>query len=214
MKKALIFDLDGTLWDSSKEVVDSWNVILSEYENGKYVITLEDMQSAMGLTMLDIGHKLWPTLEDERMLSLLARCMEYENKYLVSNPGKLYPNLIETLEKLKKEYSLFIVSNAQKGYIEAFLEGTDTNKYFDGHLSWGDTQTTKDLTISKIIELYHLDKAIYIGDTHMDEESTHKAKLPFIHAKYGFGFALNPEGVINSFDELPEVAFQLFSLNG
>lgn len=214
MKKAVIFDLDGTLWDSSKEVVDSWNVILSKFKDAKYTITLEDMQSAMGLTMLDIGRKLWPSLDEKEMEEVLLRCMEYENEYLVEHPGKLYPNVCETLEKLKKDYILLIVSNAQKGYIEAFLKGTKTDKYFAGHLCWGDTKTSKDLSILKIIELYGIDKAIYVGDTHMDEISTHKANLPFIHAKYGFGVAEKPEGTANSFAELPSIINHLFSLNG
>lgn len=205
MKKAIIFDLDGTLWDSSQEVVDSWNVILSAYKDGRYVISLEMMQSAMGLTMLDIGRKLWPTLNEKEMSDLLSRCMEYENEYLVEHPGKLYPYVQETLEELKKDYILLIVSNAQKGYIEAFLKGTKTHKYFAGHLCWGDTKTSKDLTILKIIKDFNIDKAVYVGDTHMDEISTKKAGLPFIHAKYGFGVASNPDGVAEDFSSLPSI---------
>ncbi len=210
MKNGIIFDLDGTLWDSSKEVVDSWNEILKTYKNGEYVITLEMMQGAMGLTMLDIGRKLWPTLEEKEMATLLDRCMTYENEYLVSHPGKLYPQLVETLAKLKEKYLLFIVSNAQKGYIEAFLEGTKTNDYFLDHLCWGDTLASKDVTIRKMVEKHKLDKAIYVGDTLGDEISTRKAGLPFVHAAYGFGQAKNPDASLKDFSSLLSIADSIF----
>ena len=210
MKNGIIFDLDGTLWDSSKEVVDSWNEVLKAYKNGEFVITLEMMQGAMGLPMLEIGKKLWPSLEEKEMLSLLDRCMAYENEYLLSHPGKLYPEIPKTLSKLKEKYSLFIVSNAQKGYIEAFLEGTKTEKYFLDHLCWGDTLASKDVTIKKIVEKHSLSKAIYVGDTLGDEIATRKANLFFVHAAYGFGEAKNPDASLKEFSLLPSVADSIF----
>ncbi len=212
MKNGIIFDLDGTLWDSSQQVVDSWNEILKTYEKGKYQITLEDMQGAMGLAMTDIGRKLWPSLEEEKMIPLLQRCMEFENQYLLTHPGTLYPGEEETLRNLSRHYSLFIVSNAQKGYIEAYLSSTGMGRYFQDHLSWGDTKEAKEKTMLLMKEKHHLSKAIYVGDTAMDEIATRKAKLPFVHAAYGFGQAKSPDGAISSLSELEEVAAILLPL--
>ena len=52
-------------------------------------------------------------------------------------------------------------------------------------------------------------KAIYIGDTRGDEVETHEANLPFIHADYGYGVCVRPEGRIASFEELPQIVKQL-----
>ena len=60
MKQGIVFDLDGTLWDSSQEVVSSWNEVLKNYQKGRYLITLEQMKGVMGLPMLELGKKLWP----------------------------------------------------------------------------------------------------------------------------------------------------------
>ena len=46
-------------------------------------------------------------------------------------------------------------------------------------------------------------KAVYIGDTAKDQEAAQTAGIPFIHATYGFGKAIAPEGVIGSLEELP-----------
>lgn len=212
MKNGIIFDLDGTLWDSSQQVVDSWNEVLKTYEKGKYQITLEDMQGAMGLAMTDIGRKLWPSLEEEKMIPLLQRCMEFENQYLLTHPGTLYPGEEEALRNLSRHYPLFIVSNAQKGYIEAYLSSTGMGRYFQDHLSWGDTKEAKEKTMLLMKEKHHLSKAIYVGDTAMDEIATRKAKLPFVHAAYGFGQAKSPDGAISSLPELAEVAAILLPL--
>ena len=47
-------------------------------------------------------------------------------------------------------------------------------------------------------------KAIYIGDTAKDQEAAQVAGIPFIHAAYGFGKTVRPEGVIGALAELPE----------
>ena len=46
-------------------------------------------------------------------------------------------------------------------------------------------------------------KPVYIGDTRRDEEAARIAGIPFIHARYGFGDAERPEGMINDIAELP-----------
>ncbi len=214
MKNGIIFDLDGTLWDSSEEVVASWNEIIKKYKGDKYLITLEMMQGAMGLPMLVLGRKLWPDMPKEEMKKLLILCMEYENKYLLTHPGKLFPMVKETLVELKKEYPLYIVSNAQKGYIEAFLESTNLSELFEDHLCWGDTLSSKDVTMLKLKEKNNLDDAIYVGDTLGDEEATNKAKLHFVHAAYGFGKAKKPEAVLNNFSSLPSITQEIFSKRG
>ena len=214
MKRGIVFDLDGTLWDSSKEVVASWNEVLKNYQNGRYLITLEGMQGAMGLPMLDLGKKLWPSMDEKEILPLLKECMEKENEYLLSHPGKLYPHVKETLEKLHSLYPLYIVSNAQKGYIEAFLKGTDLSCYFDDYLCWGDTLSPKEITMKKLQERNRLDECIYVGDTLGDEISSRKASFFFIHAGYGFGKAKNPDKEMEDFSSLPLLVQEIFSERG
>lgn len=39
MKKSIIFDLDGTLWDSTSCVCAIWNRVLNKYEDISLMIT-------------------------------------------------------------------------------------------------------------------------------------------------------------------------------
>lgn len=208
--KAVLFDLDGTLWDSSEVVAASWNEVTESLEH-PFPVTIEDMKKTMGLTMDKIATTLFsPYLKKEDIPLLQKRCEEAENRYLRSHPGSLFDAVPETLALLSQEYALYIVSNCQKGYIEAFLEGTKLGSYFKGHLCYGDTLTPKGKTIETLLKKEHIEKAVYVGDTNGDMEAAHFASLPFIHASYGFGKVKGEEAKILSFKELPTVLKKFF----
>ena len=56
--QGILFDLDGTLWDSSVQVVEAFNIVLAQQPDINRQITLQDMQSWMGLQMDEIGRRL------------------------------------------------------------------------------------------------------------------------------------------------------------
>ena len=120
MKKGIIFDVDGTLWDSSVQVAQSWQVAAEKLLNGPRPITPDMISRNMGKNMKDFGDALFPDLSPAKRLEVMEACMEYENQYLEDHPGILYPQVAEVLQQLSWKYKLFIVSNCQKGY-NAFL---------------------------------------------------------------------------------------------
>jgi len=206
MKQGIIFDLDGTLWDSAQAVVDSWNVVIDSLPDFHKRITVADMESLMGKTMDDIAFTYFDTVSKERALEILQACMDYENEYLEGVGGILYPNLQEVLEDLSKDYFLAIVSNCQSGYIEAFLKFHKLEQYFDDFECFGNTKQEKDANIRTVVERNHLDKAVYVGDVLGDYLSTTKAGLPFIWACYGFGDVPQAEYKIETLPQLRKVA--------
>lgn len=208
-KFGIIFDLDGTLWDSSDAVTDSWNEALDQIPGNKYHMTNEFMCSLMGKTMTDIAYEFFKDETPERAMELMDICMDYENKYIEMHGGILFPKLRETLEILKKDYFLAIVSNCQDGYIQAFLKYHELGDLFDDFESFGNTKLVKGENIKLVVERNGLQKAVYVGDVMGDYNSTMEAGLPFIHAAYGFGTV--PEGTprITAFEELPEKADSL-----
>ena len=121
MKTGIIFDMDGTLWDSSENVAASWTERLHELGYDRN-ITKQDVMGVMGLTMDRIADIIFSELPSDERMKLLDECCGHENAYLRKNGGVLYPQLEKTLAALKEKYHLYIVSNCQSGYIEAFLE--------------------------------------------------------------------------------------------
>ena len=206
MKKGILFDLDGTLWDSAGAVARSWNTALAALDEFQVRITRCDMMRFMGNLLFDIGRMMLPKhLSNERVQQIVDLCIEYEHAYLRKYGAPLYENLIQTLGELKKDYSLYIVSNCQAGYIEVFLKTSGLSSYFEGHLCPGDTGNSKADNICQVVRDYHLQSPVYVGDTEGDWRAATKAGIPFVFASYGFGHVDNPWKQVDSFRELLDI---------
>ena len=209
MKKGIIFDMDGTLWDSASGVAKSWTRVVNEEHDKERVITTEDIQSVMGKTMDKIAEILFPELEEKERLELIDHCGKDENDYLREHGGELYPQLEETLKVLKENYHLYIVSNCQSGYIEAFLDHYGFGHYFDDIECYGNNLFQKGKNIRLVVERNGLTDAVYVGDIQGDYDATMEAGITFVHAAYGFGTIEQETAKINSFAELPKVAAEI-----
>ena len=49
----IMFDLDGTMWDSAEGVADSWNEVFREADPTLPELTADDVHKVMGMTMKD-----------------------------------------------------------------------------------------------------------------------------------------------------------------
>ncbi|AOM82099.1 HAD family hydrolase [Salisediminibacterium beveridgei] len=183
---SIIFDLDGTLWDSSVSVAKAWNKVIQQFEELNE-ITADDLKAAMGLQADDFSRKLLPAIHDEFRNEVLQKCFVMENQYLASHGGQLYKNVNEMLAGLSKDYQLFIVSNCQEGYIEAFFTYHQVGGYFLDFENSGRTGLSKGENIKILMERNHITNAIYVGDTDGDRKAAQYAEIPFVYAKYGFG---------------------------
>lgn len=204
--KNLIFDLDGTLWDSRATIIKIWNEVLGKHQLIKKALKPEDMDQYMGLLAHDIVKDIIPGISDLQARKILSEIVAEENKTLHLEGGILYDGVKETLKSLADTYSLFIVSNCQDGYIESFLEYYQFNDLFMDFESHGRTQKNKSENIQLLMERNQLspEDTVYIGDTQTDYDSAKSNGLSFIFCTYGFGKLTDPlyEPGINTFPEL------------
>lgn len=187
--KNIIFDLDGTLWDSRSTLIESWNKVLANYNLLEKPLVEEDLTKFMGLLLPDILPTLFPNGKPEDFDSILKEIIAEECQTLSKKGGTIYEKVEHTLEELSKKHNLFIVSNCQDGYIEAFLEFSKFHHFFKDYESAGRTGKNKQENIRLVLERNKLDpnETIYIGDTQTDYEASTANGLNFVFCNYGFG---------------------------
>ena len=186
--ESLIFDIDGTLWDSRALVAEGYNIQLKAEGLERFCVTAEDLLPLFGKVMTEIADVIFAELPPHRRYALMERCMETENRYLHQNPCHIgYPQIREVVEALSKTHRVFIVSNSQCGYPELCMEKLGLTDAICGHLCFGDTGTEKGETIRRLMTRHGITSAVYIGDTQGDLEAAQKAGIPFVFAAYGFG---------------------------
>lgn len=201
--ESLIFDIDGTLWDSRALVAEGYNIQLEKEGLSHLAVNAELFRPLFGKVMTEIADIIYPSIPAPERYALMERCMDTENKYLKANPCRIgYPAVRETMETLSKTHRLFIVSNSQKGYPELCIEKLGLAPFIQGHLCFGDTGTNKGKTIRALMRKYDITDCAYIGDTQGDYEATLEAGVPFIWAAYGFGTPDRFDYKIDSFAEL------------
>lgn len=206
MRDSIIFDLDGTLWNASETVVRAFNDSIQELEFD-INITAQTVRDFSGMKMDDIFAQHFSFVPKEKLNEFETIYAEKENLYLKEFGGELFPKVRETLEKLAKDYRLFIVSNCMKGYIENFIGFFSFEDLFEDFECFGNAGLSKDKNIRLIVERNHLQNPIYVGDTIWDKESSEKAGVDFIYAAYGFGEIENAELRIQNFGDLLSIEF-------
>lgn len=210
MKPAILFDLDGTLWDSADAVSFSWNRTLDRVAPDIAArMTPQRLRGYMGQSMEQIADGFLREAPKERRLELLRLCCEEENAYVREKGGVLFPGLEDTLRELRERYALAIVSNCQAGYIEAFFAYHGLQSYFDDYENPGRTGHLKAYNIALVRDRNGYGPLLYVGDTQGDCDAATEAGVPFVHAAYGFGRIDRPAPSLSSISRLVPLAGEL-----
>ena len=185
---SIIFDLDGTLWNATNAVLEGLRAARKQVGYIHHDITAAQLQAVTGQPYEAVYEQLYPELPADKRDEFRALCAG-EELVAARRPGvPLYPGLADTLAFLRAGgYRLFIVSNCQRGYVEAFFESSGLGKYFEDHQCFGTKMLPKADNIRDIVARHGLRAPVYVGDTPGDLAASRAAGVPFVFATYGFG---------------------------
>lgn len=201
--ESLIFDIDGTLWDSRALVAEGWNTQLRAEGYDRLAVTAEGLTPLFGKNGTEIADIMLADIPAPERYRLMERCFRAEHAYLRENPCRIgYPDVVPVVAELAKKHRIFIVSNSESGYPELCIRKLGLAPYICGHLCYGDTHTSKGTTIRTLMARYDITDCVYIGDTQGDYLATREAGIPFIFASYGLGAAESWDARIDSITEL------------
>lgn len=197
---ALIFDLDGTLWDAAAASTYGWNLALEEL-GASARVTVDDIRSVSGKPFDQCVATLLPELRpaNEATIEFID---DHERLGIEKIGGTLYAGVAEGLEALAARHRLFLVSNCPDWYLEAFFRISALAGFFVDSDCHGASGLDKSSMLRVLSRKHHLDRALYVGDTQGDRDAAEVAGMEFAFVSYGFGKTADPALSFSSFSGL------------
>jgi phosphoglycolate phosphatase len=197
---ALVFDLDGTLWDAAEPTTRGWNNALEEL-GARARVTVAGIRSVAGTPFEGCVEILVPELCPPTPATLRS-IDDHEETALLESGGTLFPGVESGLRALAAAYPLFLVSNCQDWYLDVFFAKSGLRECFTGWDCNGLSGLPKSGMLLGLAERYALKRAVYVGDTQGDQDSAAEAGMRLAFARYGFGTATGPVLSFDSFGRL------------
>lgn len=220
-KKAILFDLDGTLIDSAPDLALAINHMLTEI--GREQISTDIIRSWVGngasiLVQRGLSgqSEIDADLDPELLEKSLAIFLDFYAKNVCIDTAT-YPNVRSTLKILKaKGYRLVIVTNKPYDFIQPILDGLELNGLFE-LLIGGDSLAKRK---PDPLPLHHacqqlgvtVDQCVMVGDSKNDILAANAANMQSIGLSYGYNYGedINEHGPDISFDDFANI-IALFS---
>lgn len=206
----VLFDLDGTLLDTSQGVLKSVEYTINKLNLNK--ISEEKLKTFIGPPIYESFRSEY-NLDDNEVEKATEIFREiYKSKYLLE--ARPYDGIYDLLEELHKlGYKLAVATNKRHDYAMTLLKEFGFCELFD-YICGSDYQNTMkkaDIINKCLVELGVRDtkRAIIVGDTIHDYNGAQKTGIEFVGVGYGFGFhdpkdfyCLNGRVVLSGVDEL------------
>lgn len=214
-KKLLIFDLDGTLINSALDLALAVNYMLQTLERDTFeeeVIhgwvgngALMLVQRALsGERTVDIN------LDDDYVQKALKVFLDYYEKNLC-NATVPYPNVLDTLNTLKENYRLAIVTNKPFAFVAPILDALEMNTLFELILG-GDSLSKKKPHPMPLLHVCEtlgvtVEASVMVGDSKNDILAANACGMHSVGVTYGYNYGediavYEPNVIIDDFSEL------------
>ena len=184
-KPMLIFDLDGTLWDTTDTTYEATNIVVSKHQELKHV-DIQTIKRGMGLSKYENAKNYFPYLKENEALKYVEEKSAVNVKLIKEKGTYIYDGVVDTIKELSKKYKLAIVTNSNDKYAQMFLEVAKLGDYFTDYIGASTYSITKAEAIRKLVERNNEPDSFYIGDIKKDMDAALEAGIKFIHARYGF----------------------------
>jgi len=184
----IIFDLDGTLIDSSEDIAWAANMALADLGHGK--IASEKVKEGIGWGVKSLLEKMMPGEGAGRIEYARIRFLEYYWGHSVVSTY-LYPGVRETIEYFnQKNKKLAVVTNKPVKLSEKILSDFDIIRYFNIILGGDSVANRKPHPepVEKAIASFGVtrERSVIVGDSPVDCEAGKRAGIATIGVEYGF----------------------------
>ena len=209
--KLILFDLDGTLVDTSKDITTALNFALKQY--GIKELSVQETIKMVGEGITRLIEKILGDKKIHMRDEIIRRFIEYYSEHL-SDYSREYPYVRETLEQLSG-YKKAVISNKRESLSVELLEKLDLLKYFN-LVAGSDTTSEKKPSPVPIFHIMEkLDTRPYesmiVGDSSFDIEAGKKAGIKTVAVTYGYRERHYLQGADYMIDSLKDLASLIYT---
>jgi pyrophosphatase PpaX len=180
----ILFDLDGTLIDSSDVHLYSFLDALDALGIHRKPGVEEAFRRQVGKRFVDIVHSLYPELDQATVQKIREKKWEFTPKYL--HLIRVLPGVYDTLNELHGKYPMALVTSASRKFVQWVFGATNPSlgMYFDAVVSAEDVKHGKPNPEPFLLgaERLGVDDAVVVGDTDYDRIAAERAGFRFVHA--------------------------------
>ena len=204
--KAVFFDLDGTLMDTSEGIFACGRYAMDKA--GLPFPELENPNTFIGPPLADCFRVVLGVKDEQKVEAL---CHYYHDSYMEKGRfmARFYPGILAVLQILKdRGYRLGIASMKNEDLVRQMCSHFKVASYFDVQLGIDlmGTMTKADLILQGCRSLgIEPGECVLVGDTPIDEKGAKDAGCGMIRANWGFGFTKEDPGTISSPYEIPDL---------
>lgn len=220
--RTVIFDLDGTLADTSGDLLAAANACFRGLGHGDLLTTTTDAATALrgGRAMLKLGFDRIGTAYTMADIDLQYPMLLQAYGRDIATHTKLYPGAREAVERLKSAgYKVGICTNKPEALAIQLMDALDFRTPFDSLLGADTLPVRKPdplhLTESITRAGGDVSRAVLVGDTQTDRDAAANANVPSILVTFGPGAfdvaSLNPEALMDHFDDLDAIVARLIA---
>jgi phosphoglycolate phosphatase len=184
--KLIIFDLDGTLVDTARDITNALNFAIKPYDMKN--LTVEDTIKLVGEGVGRLVEKVLPAERMHLKSDVMNRFLEYYSEHLTDN-SKAYPHIKETLENLAG-FRKAVISNKREDPSKRLIKELGLSEYFALIIG---SDTAGERKPSPVPILYVISKigvspeeSIIVGDSNYDIEAGKRAGVKTIAVTYGY----------------------------
>ncbi len=219
--KNVIFDLDGTLADTSADLIAAANATFEELGHGALLDPVADMRTAFlgGRAMLRLGLERVGQVSEPLIDTYFPVFIDHYTNHIDTHTT-LYPGTVEMLEALAaRGYALGICTNKPAGLADTLMESLGVRHHF-GALLGADSLPVRKPDARHLLQTIadvggSTQRSALIGDTQTDRDAAKNAGVPSILVTFGPGGEkvkeLQPEATIDHFNALPDLIDQMIS---
>ncbi len=186
----IVFDLDGTLVDSSVDLVNAVNALLAEL--GRPPLpdrTIIDMVGE-GAKVL-VRRALMAASLDPDTPEALERFLGHYDPHLLDHT-RPYPGMVDVLDRFTGRVAMAVLTNKPARATHLMLDGLGLQKFFRGVIG-GDTSFGRKPAPEGLLHLaadagVEPSRVVMVGDSAVDLATARNAGTRICLARYGFGY--------------------------